>query len=179
MDTASSAAGQGPGRYVVRRATDADIPDAASVQAACLREIGHGVIPEDVLADLTGPDTVASTIDQWRGLADAGADLWVLAQQSDGKVVGVAMAQRSQGTDAPTPLELATIHVLPGARTEGAADHLLRSAIDDEPAFLWVISGNDRAVKFFENNGFRLDESEGSRDDSLGGIPLQRMVRGI
>ena len=38
-----------PGRFVVRDAHHEDLPEAAAVQAVCFREIGQGVIPNDIL----------------------------------------------------------------------------------------------------------------------------------
>ena len=136
MDTSSSVADRQPQHPRVRRATGEDLPDAARVQSECLAEIGAGSIDADVLAALTSEDAVESTVEQWRQLYDEGAQFWVL--DDDGAIVGVAMTRRMPPAEAPTTLELATIHVMPRARLRGVADELLSSAIGQEPAFVWV-----------------------------------------
>ena len=118
-----------------------------------------------------------STVEQWRQLYDEGAQFWVL--DDDGAIVGVAMTRRMPPAEAPTTLELATIHVMPRARLRGVADELLSSAIGREPTFVWVLNTSEHAIGFFEKNGFSLDHTAGSLDNTLGGIPLQRMVRGV
>lgn len=167
---------QGHGRFAVQRATRQDLPQAAAVQAVCLREIGRGVIPDEALDDVTGLDVVHSTITGWNEIWDAGGRFWVLADRLNMKVVGVALTQISAADDAPVPTELSTLHVLPEARACGASDALIDAALGDEPAYVWVFQDNPRAISFFRRHGFELDEE--SADNSLGGIIMERMVRG-
>lgn len=172
---AEDAAAQGPGRFAVKRATREDLPQAAAVQAVCLREIGRGLMPDEALEDLTGPDTIHATIAGWNEIWDAGGKFWVIADRLNMKIVGVALTQISGADDAPVPRELSTLHVLPEARTCGASDALIDTALGDEPAYVWVFQDNPRAISFFRRHGFEVDE--GSIDNSLGGIIMERMVR--
>ena len=76
VDTSSRPAHEpatAPGRFVVRDACHEDLPEAAAVQAVCVREIGQGVIPNDVLTEVTGPGIVHTTIEQWNHFMDDGA----------------------------------------------------------------------------------------------------------
>ena len=50
---------------------------------------------------------------------------------------------------------------------------LLKAAIGDEPAYLWVLDGNPRAIDFYERQGFRFD---GTRKTEPVGVE-RRMVR--
>ena len=50
---------------------------------------------------------------------------------------------------------------------------LLEVAIGDRAAYLWVLEGNARAIRFYERQGFRLD---GTRDEHDEGLHV-RMVR--
>ena len=97
-----------PGRFVVRDAHHEDLPEAAAVQAVCFREIGQGVIPNDILTEVTGPGIVHTTIEQWNRFMDDGAIFKILIDRLDMKTVGVAMARVSTSPDAPTPWEIAT-----------------------------------------------------------------------
>ncbi|MCI1747821.1 MAG: GNAT family N-acetyltransferase [Acidipropionibacterium sp.] len=172
---ASEGTHQGPGRFAVRQATEDDLVEAASVQALCLREIGEGVIPPEALDELTGPETLHDTVDSWRELMNSGATFWVIDDLLDLKIVGVALTQAATDPDAPTSLELSTLHVMPQARTCGAADALITAALGDSPAHFWVFKDNLRAQHFLRRHGFEIEP--GSSDNSLGGVMLQRMVR--
>lgn len=119
-----------PGRFVVRDAHREDLPEAAAVQAVCFREIGQGVIPNDILTEVTGPGIVHTTIEQWKQFMDDGAVFKILVDRLDMMTVGVAMARISTSPDAPTPWEVATLHVLPEARNCGASDDLPTPASD-------------------------------------------------
>jgi len=50
---------------------------------------------------------------------------------------------------------------------------LLETAIGDRAAYLWVLHDNERAIGFYERQGFRLD---GTRDEHDEGLHV-RMVR--
>ena len=167
-----------PGRFVVRDAHHEDLPEAAAVQAVCFREIGQGVIPNDILTEVTGPGIVHTTIEQWNNFMDDGAIFKILVDRLDMRTVGVGMARVSASPDAPTPWEIATLHVLPEARNCGASDDLLDACIGHRSAYVWVFADNARAISFYRRHGFRVDDTDGAIDDSLGGVELQRLIRG-
>ena len=167
-----------PGRFVVRDARHEDLPEAAAVQAVCFREIGQGVIPNDILTEVTGPGIVHTTIEQWNNFMDDGATFKILVDRLDMRTVGVGMARVSASPDAPTPWEIATLHVLPEARNCGASDDLLDACIGHRSAYVWVFADNARAISFYRRHGFRVDDTDGAIDDSLGGVELQRLIRG-
>ena len=141
------------------------------------REIGQGVIPNDILTEVTGPGIVHTTIEQWKQFMDDGAVFKILVDRLDMMTVGVAMARISTSPDAPTPWEVATLHVLPEARNCGASDDLLNACIGHRSAYVWVFADNARAIKFYERHGFHVDDTDGAVDDSLGGVELQRLIR--
>ncbi|QQY14590.1 GNAT family N-acetyltransferase [Cutibacterium avidum] len=181
VDTSSRSAhdpATAPGRFVVRDAHREDLPEAAAVQAVCFREIGQGVIPNDILTEVTGPGIVHTTIEQWKQFMDDGAVFKILVDRLDMRTVGVAMARISTSPDAPTPWEVATLHVLPEARNCGASDDLLNACIGHRSAYVWVFADNARAITFYERQGFHVDDTDGAVDDSLGGVELQRLIRG-
>ena len=167
-----------PGRFVVRDARHEDLPEAAAVRAVCFREIGQGVIPNDILTEVTGPGIVHTTIEQWNNFMDDGAIFKILVDRLDMRTVGVGMARVSASPDAPTPWEIATLHVLPEARNCGASDDLLDACIGHRSAYVWVFADNARAISFYRRHGFRVDDTDGAIDDSLGGVELQRLIRG-
>jgi GNAT superfamily N-acetyltransferase len=40
---------------------------------------------------------------------------------------------------------------------KGVGYRLMRAAIDEAAAYLWVLDGNGRAIAFYERQGFRFD----------------------
>lgn len=162
--------------FRIREARLGDLDAAARVRAACWRESFAGTVPDEVLAnaDAWAPDVAAS----WAAdLRDRGATYWLVVDDH-GVIVGVAHADAAFEADAPAPLELKTLYVLDRAKGSGVAAALLHRAIGDEvPAYLWVIEGNARAVRFYERAGFRADGAvRAIRPGWPGGRQL-RMVR--
>ena len=55
----------------------------------------------------------------------------------------------------------------------GVGYALFETAIGDRAAYLWVLANNERAIRFYERQGFRLDGTEDEHDEGL----HVRMVR--
>ena len=66
----------------------------------------------------------------------------------------------------------------PNRHGSGAGALLADAALGDDPAFLWVLDGNARAIRFYEKIGFAVDGA--SKEERHGGAILRerRMVRG-
>ncbi len=47
------------------------------------------------------------------------------------------------------------------------ATRCCRTAIGDRAAYLWVLAGNERAIRFYERQGFRLDGTQDEHDEGL------------
>ena len=47
----------------------------------------------------------------------------------------------------------------------GVGYALFEIAIGDRAAYLWVLAGNERAIGFYERQGFRLDGTEDEHDE--------------
>lgn len=133
-----------PGRFVVRDAHREDLPEAAAVQAVCFREIGQGVIPNDILTEVTGPGIVHTTIEQWKQFMDDGAVFKILVDRLDMMTVGVAMARISTSPDAPTPWEVATADAL----ESGGAGTMLprRGRLRPSTSFPKLVTAGPRTI---------------------------------
>lgn len=162
--------------FRIREARLADLDAAARVRAACWRESFTGMVPDEVLANA---DAWAPRVaEAWASaMLDRGACYW-LAVDEHGRIVGVAHADAAFEPDPPAPLELKTLYLLDRAKGSGVAAALVHRAIGDEvPAYLWVIEGNERAIRFYERVGFRRDgEVRTIRPGWPGGRQV-RMVR--
>lgn len=93
----------------------------------------------------------------------------------DGEAVGLARS-RATGIDGPRPLCLENLYVTGSEQGRGTGTNLLELAIGDAPCYLWVASGNDKAVGFYRKHGFEFDGEEFT-DHEWPDIVLHRMVR--
>ncbi|GAA1188548.1 GNAT family N-acetyltransferase [Nesterenkonia xinjiangensis] len=69
--------------------------------------------------------------------------------------------------------EVKALYVLAEVYGTGVGHALLTSGIGEDPAYLWVLAGNDRAIAFYARQGFRLDGA--TKSDPVG--TEKRMVR--
>jgi GNAT superfamily N-acetyltransferase len=103
----------------------------------------------------------------------------------DGAIVGAAsstaspMAWEAGLGFEPVPADRAldTLYVAPTWHGTGLADRLLALVLDDEPTTLWLISGNERARRFYERRGFALWGDEVPTGPSWNHVPMRRMLR--
>lgn len=103
----------------------------------------------------------------------------------DGAIVGAASSTASpmaweEGLGfGPAPAERAldALYVAPSAHGSGLADRLLTLVLDDAPTMLWLISGNERARRFYERRGFAMWGDEHSTGPTWNHVPMRRMLR--
>ncbi len=112
-----------------------------------------------------------------------------LARGERGAVVGVASAFRGVGdwerelfAEAWQPPRSAwcldTLYVMPGLRGAGLGLRLMDAALPHRRgAYLWVISDNVDAIRFYERHGFHPDGFAGRSGPSWGDMDMLRMVR--
>lgn len=163
-------------RYAIRQATHADLEEAARVAAEAWREAYVGVMADDVLTWRADEEQVQRTAQAWGGLLTHGAYIWIgTDHEDDDRIVAVARACPSNEPDAPQVLQLEMFHVLERAQGTGLGDALLKTAIGDAPAYLWVITRTELAVAFLLRHGFRPDGA--TRRDEYFGIEETRMSR--
>lgn len=116
----------------------------------------------------------AERVESWSTIIAAGSSENLLAWADDG-VVG--FSSTGTGRDDPAddlpPLELMALYVRARTYGTGVGFALLDAAIGSAGAYLWVLDGNDRAIGFYERQGFRFDGTSKSEDVGL----HRRMVR--
>ena len=140
----------------IRQAGPADLEGAARAKALSWVESLGEIVPKDALRRQLDPERINRTVEFWRDVLGSGGYLWVVVGD-EGEIAGVAQAGLGRDDDAPTPLELTAIYLREEAQGSGVADALLRTAIGDSPAYLWVLSGNTRAYAFYRRHGFVPD----------------------
>lgn len=160
----------------IRRAVPGDADRLSEVHIRTWQLAYAGLIPQAVLDTL---DIVARAA-RWRTTLEnpkAQGRTWVALE--DGDIIGFSSSGPARGDDPPWPLELWALYVHPRRHGSGAGRLLADAAIGELPAFLWVLDGNARAIRFYEKIGFAFDGA--TKDERHGGVTLheRRMVRGI
>jgi len=157
----------------IRAATLDDAEAAAACHIACWREAYAGVVAPDVLAQRTSDLTERTA--RWRHII-ASFPPRCLAVAEAGDVVGFSAAGPGRDDDVDVELELYALYVRAVHHGTGLADRLLRQAIGDAPAYLWVFEANPRARAFYARH--RFDPDGVRKLDPFFEEPDIRMVRG-
>jgi GNAT superfamily N-acetyltransferase len=129
-----------------------------------------GLMPQGILDDRR--EKVAERVERWREILTTGGEPTYVAVGADG-LVGFATAGRGRDNDLAVELELKALYVRATHWGTGVGYALLETAIGDRSAYLWVLAANERAIRFYERQGFRLD---GTRDEHDEGLHV-RMLR--
>lgn len=114
----------------------------------------------------------------------------LVARNPRGGLVGVASG--GEGIGSWEPDELGTrwtpptttrtvehLYTVPGVHGSGVGQTLLDALIGDDPAYLWCIDGNDRALAFYRRNGFEADGLTHVCSEPWDGLSMSRLVRGV
>jgi ribosomal protein S18 acetylase RimI-like enzyme len=158
--------------WTITRPTPEDLDEMGRVHVQVWRQAYAGLLPADYLAGLD--PTVGPA--RWRERFGSSPEVgWWLARDGHG-IAGMATSGPPRDSDPPAPEELYAINVLARAHGTGLADDLMAYAVDDRPAYLWVLEGNARAISFYRRHGFH---AEGARKpEPATGVVEIRMARG-
>ena len=159
-----------PDGVIVRHASPVDAEALAHLHLDVWDDAYTGLMPQQLLDDRR--ERVAERIERWREVLGSGTDTTIVAAGPDG-LVGFAAAGAGRDNDVDTDLELKALYVRAAHWGGGVGYALLEEAIGDRAAYLWVLAGNDRALRFYERQGFRLDGTQDEHDEGL----HVRMVR--
>ncbi|MEY9776990.1 N-acetyltransferase family protein [Arthrobacter sp. MW3 TE3886] len=101
----------------------------------------------------------------------------IIALDKSNEIVGFADAGTGRDDDLPGELELYSIYTLGRTHGTGLGEALLRAALGDLPAYLWVLEANPRAQAFYAKNGFQPDGTRKLLSPDWEELPEIRMVR--
>lgn len=165
----------------VRPAAVEDADRIALVHVRSWQAAHRGLLPQPVLDDLDGtmPRRVASWADR------VGHESVTLVGELRGSVVAFAHASPGRDEDRVDHAEMYAIYALAEAWGSGVGHALHEAALARlrdagyGDAILWVLDGNERAVRFYEGHGWRFDGSE--KHEPWGEVVLheRRMVRSL
>ncbi|WP_309647165.1 GNAT family N-acetyltransferase [Nocardioides sp.] len=154
---------------VVRRATAADAEALAHLHLDVWDDAYTGLMPQSILDDRR--DETEARVERWRTIL-TGDHSTVVAEDDEG-LVGFASSGPGRDADVDTELELWALYVRARLWGTGVGYALFSEAIGDRAAYLWVLAGNERSIRFYERQGFRLD---GTSDEHEHGLHV-RMLR--
>lgn len=165
--------------YVIRAPRPEDVEALGALHCRVWQEAYAGLMSDEAFAALT-PERFTTG---WRRRTqEAGPDgrhpngEHVAVAEFDGALVGFISVGPARDEDPPTDTQLWAINVVSDHYGSGVAQQLLTEILGESPAYLWVADGNDRAIRFYERNNFRVDGARSiDRDDGLVEV---RMVRG-
>lgn len=158
---------------VIRAAIVDDAEALADLHLDVWDEAYTGLISADILA--TRRSNRVDRVERWREILTADSNPVWLAEKED-RLVGFCSVL-APGRDDPEPglptLEVAALYVRAAVYGTGLGHALLSAALGEAPAYLWVLDGNTRAIRFYEREGFRFDGRTKVEQEGL----ERRMVR--
>lgn len=145
----------------IRNAQPGDAHAIAAVHVESWQTTYYGLLPDSTLANLSVTDQEKN----WRKiLIDRTPRTAVLLATSDVDVFGfVALGPARDPTAASEAGELYAIYLRHNQQGRGIGAQLHNSAIDYlrtigfTHATLWVLEGNERAIRFYHHNGWAVD----------------------
>lgn len=162
----------------MHRALGARIRRATPDDAEALAHL-HVDVWEDAYANLVADELLARRradlpdwIERWRRQLSDPSVTTVVAENETG-LIGFASVGPPREDDVGVELELWALYVRASWWGLGIGHALVVASIDEDPSYLWVLEGNDRAIAFYRRHGFTEDGSTKACDF---GIEV-RMVR--
>lgn len=123
-----------------------------------------------------GPDARVQRVRMWTAICEGRPEWRTALAESAGEVVGFAHVGPSVDDPPVRDRHLWFIYLLDVAQGSGAGQALLDEVLRDEPASLWVLEQNPRAIAFYEKNGFVRDGARQPTGFATGGDEI-RMLR--
>ncbi|RZS56432.1 L-amino acid N-acyltransferase YncA [Microcella putealis] len=169
---------------LIRFATAADIDALAELHIGCFAEVYAGVLSERFLA----ANTVETARAEWASYLSAGdaastvpGSVVLLAEDRDPStgattLVGLARSAPTVDPEAPRDTKLDSLYTRRSTWGTGLGSRLLDGVLGDTPAYLWIVTSNARAARFYEKHGFALD-GFGRPYEPWDGAHCSRMVR--
>lgn len=166
-------------REKVRDAVGSDAETIARVHVDAWQETYSGVLAHRHFSE----QVFSRRKKFWTGylLLEPRPGRMVVAERG-GALVGFARSGEARGPDAEhgfppvRSLQLFSIYLLAAAHGSGLGQSMLEAVLGDDPAQLWVLRGNHRAIAFYTRNGFVADGIEFT-DSSEPGLVELRMLR--
>ena len=157
---------------IVRLVKRCDAAALAQVHACAWRAAYRGLIPRAILHRLGARYRAR----RWRQWLHAPTDRKTFVIDVGGRPAGFCVVGPRDETDT----EIFALNVRPDAWGRGLGTALVRAALREarrqrcRALTLWVLAGNTRARRFYQNMGFTHDGAQ-RNDTQLVGVPLREL----
>jgi ribosomal protein S18 acetylase RimI-like enzyme len=164
--------------YRIRGVTAGDAHQLGTAHVAIWKATYAGLVDQAKLDALHARDRIArwtkiiADIDQQ---AARGITTRCAVDVSSDRIVGFATGGSPRDSDPPATTELWSLNVLPRHHGRGVSADLMAAVIGQRDAYLWVATGNARAIAFYRKHRFELDGA--TRADVEWDCHESRMVR--
>lgn len=161
----------------VRAARAGDADGVALVQVASWRSAFAGLVPGDVLAELSSEAAAGQFAARWREAIDGPPTSRhrvhvAVEKPGDPEILGFAAAGPATDEDLwpGTDGQLYELHVKPGVAGEGHEQRLLNAVADTfaedgfGTAYTWALAGDSGRISFLEAAGWARDGSRSNLD---------------
>lgn len=159
--------------WFLRHATSADARAMATMHIRAWRAAYRGLVPDAHLNSLDLEARAARYRLDPAGPSDP--EVWLAVTEAEGVVIGFVMTGPCRDDDLPEAGEVWSIYVDPERWRGGVGTALMADAVARLEragylrAVLWVLTGNERARRFYEASGWRPDGA--TKTVSIGGQP--------
>ena len=161
----------------IRLATSEDAQQIAAVHVQSWQAAYRGLLPDDFLAALS----VERRIRQWQSILSDPENA-VPVFEDDSQVVGFVSYGRCRDEDMDDDKvgEIYAIYLLPDRWGKGFGAALMKGGLSRLAKLgykfvsLWVLTGNERAIRFYEQFGFQ-PEGKTKVERGPGGIELHEV----
>lgn len=142
----------------IRLAVPADAEMLTDLHTDVWEEAYGDLVDPQVLAERRRPG--AARVERWRETLTSGPATTYVAPAPSGErllgFVNVGPTRKDPEKSLPET-EVWALYVRAECYGTGLGWALLRRGVADGPAVLWVLDGNERAVRFYERQGFAFD----------------------
>lgn len=142
----------------IRHARIEDLHDVALVHVESWRAAYRGIVANAYLENLS----VKSRQSDWEEIFTGGGSELLVADAPEG-IIGFSSFGKSRDSDkVDSDGEIYAIYVAPGHWSEGVGAALWRNSLTRlvqlgySTATAWVLSANERAIRFYQRAGFEL-----------------------
>ncbi len=150
-------------QIVIRKAQLADTAEIAHVHVVAWQSAYKGLLPADLLASLSEE----RRRNWWQQMLEADlAENGIFIAQMNDEIVGFVLAQPARDLEPGKKWgEVNAIYLVEEAWGRGIGGRLWQAALEFlksgnyETIMLWVLDGNERAIRFYEKIGFVQDRS--------------------
>jgi GNAT superfamily N-acetyltransferase len=145
----------------IRLAAPEDAEPLAHLHLDVWDDAYAGLMPQGILDDRR--ERSDERVARWRDILASSESTWV-AEAADG-LIGFISTGPARDNDVDGLLELYALYVRAACYGTGVGYGLFETAVGDRAAYLWVLAGNERAIAFYERQGFRFDGTEDELDE--------------